>query len=88
VTQSINTPEMQALTRWLRERRTDQGLSMRDLGLRLGMPHSYVHKVEQGERRLDVVEYVWYCKGLGIPARDGLDLVETCMAAPMLGRGR
>lgn len=77
---------MQALTRWLRERRTGQGLSMRDLGTRLGMPHSYVHKVEQGERRLDVVEYVWYCKGLGVPAQDGLERVEACAAVAVLGR--
>ncbi|HHG5368148.1 TPA: helix-turn-helix domain-containing protein [Pseudomonas aeruginosa] len=68
---------MQALTRWLRDTRMDQGLTMRDLGERLGVTHSYVQKVETGERRLDVVEYVWYCAALGAAPHEGLDLVKA-----------
>ena len=48
---------------------------MRDVGERLGVPHTYVQKVETGERRLDVVEYVWYCQAIGILPHDGLDLI-------------
>lgn len=69
---------MLALIHWLREMRESQGLTMRDLGKRLGMPHSYVQKVELGERRLDVVEYVWYCKALGVRPQEGIDIVDTC----------
>lgn len=75
MTESINTLEMQALTRWLRVRRLSRGLSMRDLGERLGKPHSYIQKVESGERRLDVVEYIWYCRALGVDPRKGLELL-------------
>lgn len=78
---------MQVLTRWLREQREGLGLSMRELGLRLEMPHSFVQKVETGERRLDLVEYVWYCRGLGIQPLNGLELVEGCMDAK-LGAGQ
>lgn len=85
MTKSIHTHEMQALTRWLREHRERQGLSMRELGMRLGVTHSYVQKVEQGERRLDVVEYVWYCKGLGAEPHTGLELVENCVELVTLG---
>jgi transcriptional regulator with XRE-family HTH domain len=58
MTYSINSTEIYTLLSWLRSARVDQGLSMRDLASRLGKPHSYVQKVEQGERRLDIVEYV------------------------------
>lgn len=66
MTASINTKEMQALTNWLKQARQDQNFSMRALAERMDKPHSFVQKVEQGERRLDVVEYVWYCRKLGV----------------------
>jgi hypothetical protein len=44
-------------------------------------PHSYVQKVEQGERRLDVVEYVWYCRILGIIPEEGLEQIRQAIPA-------
>lgn len=75
VTKSINTPEMQALNHWLRKAREGQGLSMRELGRRLDVPHSFIQKVELGERRLDVVEYLWYCKALEVSPHEGIELI-------------
>jgi transcriptional regulator with XRE-family HTH domain len=69
---------MLCLNRWLRDRRKSQGLTMRELGGRLGVAHSYVQKVETGERRLDVVEYVWYCRALEVKPDEGLDVVLKC----------
>ena len=79
MTASINTKEMQALTNWLKQARQDQNFSMRALAERMDKPHSFVQKVEQGERRLDVVEYVWYCQQLGVKPRDGLLLIEQVL---------
>ncbi len=79
MTTSINTQEMQTLTKWLKQVRESQQLSMRALAERMDKPHSYVQKVEQGERRLDVVEYVWYCRTLGINPKDGLDLIQQAI---------
>ena len=81
MTASINTKEMQALTNWLKQARQDQNLSMRALAERMEKPHSFVQKVEQGERRLDVVEYVWYCRKLGVNPQDGLLLIEQVLLA-------
>ena len=39
---------------------------MRDVGLLVGRPHSFVSKIESGERRLDVVEFIWYCQALSL----------------------
>lgn len=76
MTDSIYTNEMHALTHWLKSERKQQHLSMRALAERMGKPHSYIQKIEQGERRLDVVEYVWYCNTLGINPQTGLDLIQ------------
>ena len=74
---------MSAFTSWLREAREGQGLSMREMASRLGRPHSFVQKVETGERRLDVVEYVWYCRALGALPQDGIDVVIDAADRPM-----
>ena len=57
---------------WLRGQREDKQLTMRDLAALLNRPHSFVAKVEQGERRLDVVEYVTYCRSLDVSPFEGM----------------
>lgn len=79
MTTSIYTNEVKALTNWLKQARQDQKFSMRALAERMDKPHSFVQKVEQGERRLDVVEYVWYCRKLGVNPQDGLLLIEQML---------
>ncbi len=49
---------------------------MRDLSDILGESHSLVQKVECLERRLDVYEYVQYCKALDIDPEQGLKLLK------------
>ena len=79
MTDSIYTNEMQTLIQWLKSERKKQNLSMRALAERMGKPHSYIQKVEQGERRLDVVEDVWYCNTLEINPQTGLDLIQQAV---------
>ncbi len=50
----------------LREYREAAGLRQQDLADRLGLPQSFVSKVESGERRLDVVELRSVCRALGV----------------------
>jgi len=45
---------------------------MRQAGELLGISHSFIGKTENGQRRLDVVEFVWYCKKLGFDPLAGL----------------
>ena len=79
MTDSIYTNEMQTLIQWLKSERKKQNLSMRALAESMGKPHSYIQKVEQGERRLDVVEYVWYCNTLEVNPQTGLDLIQQAV---------
>ena len=72
---TIYSEDYARLLQWLRDQRKEKEVTMRELGERLGVIHSWVGKVELGERRLDLVEYVQYCNGLGIDPHKGLDLI-------------
>ena len=48
---------------------------MREVAVMLGVPHSWVGKVETGERRLDVAELVRLCRALKIDPHQGLAIV-------------
>lgn len=48
---------------------------MRALAEKMGVPHSFVQKIETMERRLDVIEYLSYCTALGVDPKDGLDMI-------------
>lgn len=62
---SVHTPEYKQLLAALRTARVEAGLSQRELGARLKVPHTWVSKVESGERRIDVVEFNWFCEACG-----------------------
>ena len=69
---TLHSKEYKKLTSWLKTQRENQGLTMRELAEKMGVAHSFVGKVEQGERRLDVIEYLRYCDALGASAFSGL----------------
>jgi predicted transcriptional regulator len=57
---STHTPEYDVLRSELQATRKRAGLSQRKLAVRLSVPHSWVAKVESGERRIDLVEFGWF----------------------------
>ena len=67
---SIHSAEHMKLRQLLIRRRLDLGLSQRVLADRLGVIHSFVGKVETGDRRLDVFEFIDYCRALDWNAAD------------------
>lgn len=62
---SSHTPEYAALRSELRAARVAARLSQRDLAQRLQLPHSWVGKVESGERRIDLIECCWFLAACG-----------------------
>ena len=62
---SVHTPDYRVLRSELRNVRAAAGVSQRDLAARLGVPHSWVAKVENGERRIDLVEFCWFASACG-----------------------
>ncbi len=61
----------------LRQVRADSGLSQRDVAARLKCQHSWVAKVELGERRLDVIEFVRLAHALGTDPVELLKVVAS-----------
>ncbi|WP_173920748.1 helix-turn-helix domain-containing protein [Pseudidiomarina piscicola] len=73
---TLHSPQHQRLVAWLKKARCDQGLTMRDLAAKLGVPHSFVGKVEQCERRLDLIEFIEYCEALDLDPANGVRIVR------------
>jgi len=65
MTRSLRTPGHQALMRVLVETRKSKVITQQELANRLDRPQSYIAKVETGERRLDVIEFLEWCDSLG-----------------------
>ncbi len=74
---TIHSPEYAELLGWLRTHRKQKKVTMRELAEKLGVIHSWVGKIEQGERRLDIVEYLRICTALEIDPHEGLNLVKN-----------
>jgi len=74
---SIFTAEYKRLLEWIRSRRQKSGLTMREVSRTLKIPHSWVGKVETGERRLDILEYVKLCRVIGANPAAGLALLSA-----------
>ena len=50
--------------------REEAGLTQRDLAARLRRPNSFVGRMEAGERRVDVIEFIEIAKALGCDPRE------------------
>jgi transcriptional regulator with XRE-family HTH domain len=63
---SLRTREQRRLRTILVEARQEAGLTQRQLGMRLKRAHTILAKVESGERRLDVIEFIYVARALGV----------------------
>ncbi len=77
MTMKMNKTEKgRTLLKWLREARETKGMTMRDVAQIMKIPHSWIGKVESGDRRLDVIEFVKYCQIIGADPFKGMKLLE------------
>lgn len=60
----IHTKEYYLLLELLYGLRMETGLTQAELAHKIGMPQSYISKVENGERRVDIVELYKICNAL------------------------
>lgn len=76
---SLYSQYYDALRFWLKNKREMKGLSIRALAEKLGVHHSIVGKIEQSRRKVDIVEFVEYCKMLEVDPHEGLDIIISEM---------
>lgn len=87
MTNSMFRPEYKLFVQTLVQARQDAGLTQTDLALRLDKPQSFVSKYENGERRLDVIEFLDLCNVLGTePARVLLILKQQTAQGTILDK--
>ncbi len=72
---SVYSPHYDKLRVWLKNKRIEKGLTLRDLSTRTGVHHSIYGKIEQGRRRVDLIEFVEYCKALEADPLEGIQLI-------------
>jgi transcriptional regulator with XRE-family HTH domain len=52
--------------------REEAGLTQRQLAQRMGKPQSWVYKCESANRRVDLAEFVNWCRACGVKPDEGL----------------
>jgi transcriptional regulator with XRE-family HTH domain len=75
---SVHHPRYQALQNHLKALRKSAGLTQVELAQRLSVDQSYLSKIERGERYMDVLFYLEWCRACEIaPDQAILKLVEA-----------
>ena len=73
---SIHSTSHAALCETIKRQRRAMGLTQAELARKLGKSQSFIAKVELGERRLDVHEFVAYARALDL---DPLELLKVIL---------
>jgi transcriptional regulator with XRE-family HTH domain len=81
VPKSVYTEIYRRFTKLLIDARTEHGLTQTALAEKLGWQQTDISKVERGERRLDVVEFLQFSEALGIDAGEFLRRLKASRRA-------
>ncbi|WGM46823.1 hypothetical protein KOAAANKH_01697 [Brevundimonas sp. NIBR10] len=80
MTKSLHSDRYEELLVILRACRRTAGLTQTEMANRLGKPQSYVSKLERGERRIDVIEFVDFIGATGCKPTAMLDALQKVIA--------
>lgn len=83
---TIYSEENKKLRDWLRLKKDEQEISIRELADKLNWSKAIVGKILTGDRRLDVVEYVAVCEALDSDVHEGIDVISSSHSNKKVGR--
>ena len=83
MTKSVFTEKYRRFMSMLVEARKNAEITQTDLSFKLSKPQSFVSKYENGERRLDLIEFLEIAEALEI---DPVDFVCRLIASPKKGK--
>ncbi|BCD98705.1 hypothetical protein MARGE09_P2906 [Marinagarivorans cellulosilyticus] len=72
---SSYSPHYDKLRAWMKQKREESGLSLRAVSEELGRHHSVIGKMEQDRRKIELLEFVEYCRVIGADPHEGLDVM-------------
>lgn len=72
---SIYSDEYQLVIKIMRAARHEKGMTQAQLAKALGRPQSFVAKIENGERRLDIIEFAHIAHLLSLDVADVLKMI-------------
>jgi transcriptional regulator with XRE-family HTH domain len=72
---SAFSPQYQGIIDRLIDRRRELDMTQAELGAAYGEDQSFISRVERRQRRIDVYEFVRFCRALGIKPSSILDAV-------------
>ena len=73
VAKSIYSADQEALLKVLGRIRTDAGLSQQQLARRMAISQSTVSDILRGQRRIDVIEWISFCKACRVTPQQFLE---------------
>ncbi len=68
-----HSPAYKLLPPLLRNMRESAGMTQRDLGKRLKKPQSWIYNCESANRRVDVTEFVAWCRACGANPKEAFE---------------
>ena len=74
---SIYAKEYRVLLKLLRETRKAAGLTQIEVSKRLGETQTFVSKCERGERRIDLLEWLQFCKAMETEPEEFLKTLKS-----------
>jgi transcriptional regulator with XRE-family HTH domain len=83
---SVHTAEYRALRSELKRLRVEAGLSQRALATSLDVPHSWIAKVESGERRIDLIEFYNFVLACGCEPSAVFESISRKITRPRIGQ--
>lgn len=73
----VEAESYKAMCMFFQELRKSKGFTQTQLAEKVGADQSDISKIERGERRLDVLELIYICRALGVPAREFIANLEA-----------